>query len=106
MRNVFVCIVAFVAASVSVMAQDSTAPASPAPAPKAAAPDDDSAMFGFTPGKTTVAEVKEKFGKPTLENHGFPDAYSVVFNPSPDVMIACLFDKNDVLIRVRAYTKK
>lgn len=94
-----------VIAVISLPAQAQSTPPAPAEQPKPQPADDDSAMFGFTPGTTTRAEVEKKLGKASMENHMRPDAYSVVYTPRPNVMVACLFDKNDVLIRTRGYVK-
>jgi hypothetical protein len=67
--------------------------------------EDVSAQYGFTPGKTTIDEVKQKFGKPTIEDHN-PDGRSGLFFIAPDGHgreLGCLFDPSGKLEAIRLY---
>lgn len=88
-----------------------TAAAKPASAPVAASgslhrlADDVSAEYGFAPGKSTIDEVKQKFGKPTFENHN-PDGRSVILFDAPEGkgrQLGCLFDPAGKLTAIRLY---
>lgn len=70
-------------------------------------PDDLSASFGFTPGKTTADQVEAKLGRPTAKNMNGPGGrFNYMFDPKPGLIVACVFRKDGVLIRTVAYTNK
>lgn len=67
--------------------------------------DDVSADYGFTPGKTIAADVRQKFGKPITENRA-PDGHSVLMFGAPEGnwrLLGCLFDPAGILIAIRLY---
>jgi hypothetical protein len=69
-------------------------------------PDDLSASFGFTPGKTTADEVEDKLGRPAVKNMNGPGGrFNYMFFPKPGLIVACVFRKDKVLIRTVAYAQ-
>jgi hypothetical protein len=85
----------------------SASPAAPAADPMdQPGPDDLSASFGFTPGKTTADEVEDKLGRASVKNMNGPGGrFNYMFFPKPGLIVACVFRKDKVLIRTVAYAK-
>jgi hypothetical protein len=84
----------------------SSTASSPAPANTPNASDSLQINGWPVPGKTTADEVREKLGRPLMENHSDPfhrGEYTMVFQPKDGLFLTFLFDKNDLVVRMRAY---
>jgi hypothetical protein len=82
-----------------------SAPAEPTAQTSREAPgtDDVSASFGFVPGKSTMKEIADKFGASSNQTHA-ADARHTAMYFVKNIIVAFLFDKDDILIRTRAYS--
>ena len=59
-------------------------------------------------GKTTASEVRDKLGRPMMENRSDPrhtGEYVLMFEGKDGTMYGFLFDKNDVLEHLRVYAR-
>jgi hypothetical protein len=82
-----------------------TPAADTAPAAAPASPAEDS-LPPFVNGKSTVDDVRAKFGRPTQETHlmGPDGPYAYVYSlQDGNVLLSFLFSKDGVLIRARGY---
>ena len=81
------------------------APTASAPPPKSES--DFMQIDGWPiPGKTTADEVREKLGRPLVENHSDPfrlGQWTEVFQGRDGLMFTFLFDKNDLVVRMQVY---
>jgi hypothetical protein len=64
-------------------------------------PNDVSAKYDLTPGKTTIADVENKMGKPTITKKEPDGRMSYVFRQEDNTAVICFFSRSGILIRTR-----
>ncbi|HUJ04336.1 MAG TPA: hypothetical protein VLW75_11905 [Rhizomicrobium sp.] len=85
-------------------APSSTPAANGADANKSPGDGDVSASLGFEPGKSTVSDVEDKYGKSTMQTHAPDGRHTELFTANNgQLVVVFLFDKDDRLIRTVAY---
>jgi hypothetical protein len=91
----------------STLSSQSPPATSPAALPPASNGSDSVQINGWpVPGTTTADDVREKLGRPTMENHSDPrhvGEYVWVFTRTDGYIFTFLFDKNDHVVRMNAF---
>jgi hypothetical protein len=66
---------------------------------------DDESLPPFVNGVSTEKDVRKKMGRPTLEDHNPDGRFILMYQGREGAVLAFLFDKAGVLIRVRGYQR-
>jgi hypothetical protein len=70
----------------------------------AADSDDVSAKVGFESGKSTEDDIESKFGRSSMTTQGPNGQHTAMYTFKNGIIVVFLFDKNNVLVRTRAYS--